>query len=66
MTRTQAQLVGHNLAKHNGEWVVLDDGKVISHAPRLKDAVAAVPKNVKHAAVYYSSADEAEMVCASL
>lgn len=66
MTKGEAKRVGQSLAKHKGEWVVLDAGKVVSHAPRLRDAVAAVPKSARNAAIYYSSADEAEMVCASI
>ena len=65
MTERQTKLVGKNLAKHKGEWVVLDDGKLVSHAPHLKDAVARVPKSAKHPAVYYSSSSDADMVCTS-
>ena len=66
MTKEQAKLVGTNLAKHKGEWVVLANGRIVSHAPRLKDAVAAVPKRTKNPAIYYSSSEDAEMICATL
>jgi hypothetical protein len=65
MTREQGQLVGKNLAKHKGEWVVLDKGKLVSHAPKFKDAVAGVPANVQKPAIYYSSKSNSEMIVTS-
>lgn len=65
MTEQQAKLVGRNLARHRGEWVVLDNGKMVSHSQKLSDALKRVPKSVKNPAIYYSSADEAEMVCST-
>ena len=65
MTRRQSQLVGKNLAEHKGEWVVLDNGKLVSHAPKLKDAVAQVPTSAKQPAIYFSSKSTAEMIITS-
>lgn len=65
MTRAQSRLVGKNLADHKGEWVVLDRGKLVSHAPKFKDAVAGVPATAKKPAIYYSSNSRSEVVVTS-
>ena len=69
MDRQQASEVGRNLAVHRGEWLVLDNGRLVAHAPTLKDCMriykkAAQVREGTSPAIYYSPTEESgEMIC---
>lgn len=65
MTKIEAHNVGKTLSQHKNEWVILDSGNVVAHAPKLKDAVKRLPKDAKNPRIYYSATRSADMVLAS-